>query len=312
MGFDDETEIRLRRGRCRNRVERLFSIFKPCPQRGGHHRLDDAFLERRSPPSRAGHRASTTAGTCSSSTSSSTVSSGRRNSKKWPRSHAPASRRSLVGSFLQMANSALKATSLRQPGRFDDGGKAGSADPPRARLPPPPRGRVRPNAGRVVFAGWMSLYGNTVIIDHGDGLLSLCEPSVIYRGGRGDAVGKGQIIARSGSTGSPRRPPRPRDLCPGELVDPLEWLDAKWIEEKIMSKLTTELRFQAWERWGAPRSGRLPSLTRIRAWRFRPSTVCCQATIFVGRKCAQAHAAHYACFAVWLESFERTENLLTM
>lgn len=55
--------------------------------------------------------------------------------------------------------------------------------------------------GVVVFAGWRRAYGNTVIIDHGNGLATLyahCSELLVSEGA---VVRQGQPIARVGSTG---------------------------------------------------------------------------------------------------------------
>lgn len=55
--------------------------------------------------------------------------------------------------------------------------------------------------GVVVFAGWMSGYGNCVIIDHGSGYKTLYgHASKIYTS-EGKRVSKGEKIAAVGSTG---------------------------------------------------------------------------------------------------------------
>lgn len=55
--------------------------------------------------------------------------------------------------------------------------------------------------GVVVFAGWRRAYGNTVIVDHGNGLATLyahCSELLVLKG---TVVRQGQPIARVGSTG---------------------------------------------------------------------------------------------------------------
>ncbi len=55
--------------------------------------------------------------------------------------------------------------------------------------------------GEVVFAGWRRAYGNTVIIDHGNGLATLyahCSRILVTEGQR---VKQGDVIALVGSTG---------------------------------------------------------------------------------------------------------------
>jgi len=56
-------------------------------------------------------------------------------------------------------------------------------------------------AGEVILAGWMGAYGNAVVIDHGGGVSTLYGHNSSLLVGVGDQVEKGQVIARSGSTG---------------------------------------------------------------------------------------------------------------
>jgi len=66
-----------------------------------------------------------------------------------------------------------------------------------------PQGRsiVASRAGRVTFSGWNGGYGNTVIIDHGDGVTTLYAHASRLLVSRGTWVEAGQVIARVGSTG---------------------------------------------------------------------------------------------------------------
>jgi hypothetical protein len=52
-----------------------------------------------------------------------------------------------------------------------------------------------PNGGRVLSAGWMTLYGNAVVIDHGYGLLSLCGHLSAVTVAAGDTVARGTSSA---------------------------------------------------------------------------------------------------------------------
>jgi len=56
-------------------------------------------------------------------------------------------------------------------------------------------------SGTVISAGWLGAYGNAVIIDHGGGVSTLYGHCSSLNVSVGRTVSKGQVIARSGSTG---------------------------------------------------------------------------------------------------------------
>jgi murein DD-endopeptidase MepM/ murein hydrolase activator NlpD len=56
-------------------------------------------------------------------------------------------------------------------------------------------------AGTVVFAGWNNIYGNQVIVATGDGLDTMFGHNERLLVHAGEQVGKGQVLALSGSTG---------------------------------------------------------------------------------------------------------------
>lgn len=61
---------------------------------------------------------------------------------------------------------------------------------------------VAAGSGRVIFSGWNpGGYGNLVMIDHGNGLVSLYGHNSRVIASVGDSVAKGQTIAKSGNTG---------------------------------------------------------------------------------------------------------------
>jgi murein DD-endopeptidase MepM/ murein hydrolase activator NlpD len=90
------------------------------------------------------------------------------------------------------------------------------------------------NKGVVVFAEPLTIYGNTVVIDHGLGLQTLYAHLSSTTVKVGDAVEKGQEIARTGSTGLAMGDHLHYEvLVSGTSVTPLEWWDAKWIRDHI-------------------------------------------------------------------------------
>jgi murein DD-endopeptidase MepM/ murein hydrolase activator NlpD len=94
------------------------------------------------------------------------------------------------------------------------------------------------NAGRVVFAGWLVIYGNAVVVDHGYGLMSLYGHMSAISVKPGDVVAKGQQIGNSGSTGLAGGDHLHLEIfVQGKSVDPLEWLDEHWIRDNIASKI---------------------------------------------------------------------------
>ena len=94
------------------------------------------------------------------------------------------------------------------------------------------------NAGRVVHAGWLGIYGNAVIIDHGYGLASLYGHLSEVEAKVGQEVERGQTIGHSGTTGLAGGDHLHFEVfVQGESVSPIEWLDGKWIRDNVASKL---------------------------------------------------------------------------
>ena len=61
-------------------------------------------------------------------------------------------------------------------------------------------------SGTVTYAGWISGYGNTVIIDHGGGITTLYGHNQSLAVGEGQVVSQGQVISYCGSTGNSTGP----------------------------------------------------------------------------------------------------------
>jgi septal ring factor EnvC (AmiA/AmiB activator) len=79
--------------------------------------------------------------------------------------------------------------------------------------------------GRVAFADWMRGYGMLLIIDHGDGYLSLYGCNETLLKSAGDWVNAGDTIATSGASGGQKTPGLYFEIrVKGHPVDPRGWL----------------------------------------------------------------------------------------
>jgi murein DD-endopeptidase MepM/ murein hydrolase activator NlpD len=94
------------------------------------------------------------------------------------------------------------------------------------------------NDGVIMMAEYFGIYGNTVVIDHGYGLLSVYAHLSGFGVKPGDQIRKGQEIARSDATG----------LAGGDhlhfsmvyqrtQVNPTEWWDPHWLQDRLFAKL---------------------------------------------------------------------------
>ena len=94
------------------------------------------------------------------------------------------------------------------------------------------------NAGRVVFAEYLGIYGNCVIVDHGMGLQSLYAHLSSIGVRAGDTVSVDHELGRSGTTGLAGGDHLHfAILLHGWPVTPMEWWDPHWIEDRITRKL---------------------------------------------------------------------------
>ena len=79
--------------------------------------------------------------------------------------------------------------------------------------------------GTVVYADWMTGYGNILIIDHGNGYMSLYAHNDSLLRAAGDAVRRGDALAAVGSSGGQERPALYFELRRnGTPVNPSGWL----------------------------------------------------------------------------------------
>jgi murein DD-endopeptidase MepM/ murein hydrolase activator NlpD len=97
---------------------------------------------------------------------------------------------------------------------------------------------VAANRGRVLYAAQLGIYGNCVILDHGMGVQSLYGHMSSLQVKPGDLVDKGQTLGLSGMTGLAGGDHLHFTmLVNGQMVTPLEWWDAHWIQDRILRKL---------------------------------------------------------------------------
>jgi hypothetical protein len=94
------------------------------------------------------------------------------------------------------------------------------------------------NAGIVIFAESLGIYGKAVIVDHGFGLFSMYGHLSHIGVEVGDRVSRGDILGRTGISG----------LAGGDhlhfsmlihdtFVNPVEWWDENWIQHNVLSKI---------------------------------------------------------------------------
>jgi len=94
------------------------------------------------------------------------------------------------------------------------------------------------NRGRVVHAGWLGIYGNCVIIDHGLGLQSLYAHLSSISVALGDLVETEAELGRSGSTGLAGGDHLHFTmLLGGNAITPIDWWSAQWVQDRVLRKL---------------------------------------------------------------------------
>jgi murein DD-endopeptidase MepM/ murein hydrolase activator NlpD len=98
------------------------------------------------------------------------------------------------------------------------------------------------NRGIVVMARYFGIYGNTVVLDHGFGLMSLYSHLSSIAVAEGREVQKGEVIGHTGQTGLAGGDHLHFTLLiHGLPVTPLEWWDRAWIRDRVSSKLGSAL-----------------------------------------------------------------------
>jgi len=151
-----------------------------------------------------------------------------------------APRRLWSGSFMQMKNTknmsayAVRRTYLYN-GKVVDKQVHLGLDLASTAGAPVPAG----NGGTVAFADQLGIYGQTVILDHGQGIFSLYSHLSGLAVAAGEQVERGQEVGFSGQTGMAGGDHLHFSLLvSGEFVNPIEWLDDHWIADNIDNKLS--------------------------------------------------------------------------
>ncbi|HDH98722.1 MAG TPA: M23 family metallopeptidase [Deltaproteobacteria bacterium] len=97
------------------------------------------------------------------------------------------------------------------------------------------------NAGLVVFADYLGIYGNTIILDHGLGLFSMYSHLSEIQVSAGDKVERGDTIGTTGMTGLAGGDHLHFGMMVhGVFVNPIEWWDQKWIQDHILTNLSVQ------------------------------------------------------------------------
>ncbi|MDD5476353.1 MAG: M23 family metallopeptidase [Syntrophales bacterium] len=93
------------------------------------------------------------------------------------------------------------------------------------------------NSGIVAYTGYLGIYGNTIIIDHGLGLFSFYAHLSSINVKKGESVTTGQLVGRSGMTGLAGGDHLHFGIFLGrQFVNPVEWWDKGWIDDNILKK----------------------------------------------------------------------------
>ncbi|THB77061.1 MAG: M23 family metallopeptidase [Desulfobulbaceae bacterium] len=94
-------------------------------------------------------------------------------------------------------------------------------------------------AGIVTFADYLGIYGNMVMLDHGQGVFSLYSHLSQINVAISDQIESGVVLGRTGTSGMAGGDHLHFSvLINGVFVNPLEWWDQNWINVTIEDPLT--------------------------------------------------------------------------
>ena len=95
------------------------------------------------------------------------------------------------------------------------------------------------NAGKIVFADYLGIYGNMVLVDHGQGVFSLYSHLSQINAAVSDMADQKTVLGLTGTTGMAGGDHLHFSmLVNGVFVTPKEWWDRHWIEVTIEEPIT--------------------------------------------------------------------------
>ena len=95
------------------------------------------------------------------------------------------------------------------------------------------------NSGKIVFADYLGIYGNMVLVDHGQGVFSLYSHLSQINVAPGDMVDQKTVLGLTGTTGMAGGDHLHFSmLINGVFVTPKEWWDQHWVDVTIEGPIT--------------------------------------------------------------------------
>jgi murein DD-endopeptidase MepM/ murein hydrolase activator NlpD len=94
------------------------------------------------------------------------------------------------------------------------------------------------NNGIVAYTGYLGIYGNIIIVDHGLGLFTLYGHLNLINVKNGQEVKKGDVMGHTGTSGLAGGDHLHFGmLVGGQFVNPQEWWDPHWIADNVSKKM---------------------------------------------------------------------------
>ncbi len=141
--------------------------------------------------------------------------------------------------FLQLSNSQVEAAFADQRDYFHDGKLIDQQVHQGFDLASTAQSPVEcANDGVVLYAAYLGIYGNCVLVDHGLGLVSLYGHLSSFEVTAGQAVRRGQELGRTGQTGLAGGDHLHFSMIlQGIQINPLEWWDPQWVQRHVFSRV---------------------------------------------------------------------------